>query len=133
MTVGPQPDLDREENHLDWEEKAIGRKRNFLTSLDRSSTRRAQPVDRFLIRLNNHSGRERRFFAPLDRLSWRSINYCSHHWPVELRVDMFLDRLSWGSTSSLSGSTDWAVFYLIANFFNLKPFKQVWKTFDTKF
>ncbi|RVX10361.1 hypothetical protein CK203_016103 [Vitis vinifera] len=33
----PQPDLDQEENHLDQEEKATRRERNFLASLDRSS------------------------------------------------------------------------------------------------
>ena len=35
----PQPDLDREE-------KATRRERKFLASLDRSSTGRAQPIDR---------------------------------------------------------------------------------------
>nr|CAN83599.1 hypothetical protein VITISV_015691 [Vitis vinifera] len=32
----PQPDLDRKENHLDWEETVTGRERKFLASLDRT-------------------------------------------------------------------------------------------------
>ncbi|RVW18392.1 Pentatricopeptide repeat-containing protein [Vitis vinifera] len=47
-----RPDIDREKNPLDREEKAIGRERNFLASLDRSSTGRAQPVDWFLNQLS---------------------------------------------------------------------------------
>ena len=54
----PQWDLDREENHLDQEEKAIGRERNFWCILDRTRAT-GQPVPQ-PVELVGHS---------LDRLS----------------------------------------------------------------
>ena len=83
--------------------------------------------------------KKEKVFWTLDQLSWGSTR-TSTSWaggqpkprPTELGVDPNLDQLSLRSTSSSSGLIDWVVFGSTTNFFNLKPFKQVWKNIRHK-
>ena len=45
--TGPRPKVDQEGGNLDWERKATGRERVFLTLLDWILIEQGQPVDRF--------------------------------------------------------------------------------------